>query len=386
MRIVQKYGGSSVATSEHIKKIAENIKATKRVAEELVIVVSAMGKTTNNLISLATECEKNPDKRDLDFLLVTGEMVSAALMSITLNGVGVPAVCYTGWQCGVKTNSQHGKAFITEINVGQIEKELANGRVVVIAGFQGVDEKGDITTLGRGGSDTSAVALAAALNAKCEIYTDVESVCFIDPKRCNKTRKIHKIDYESMLTLASSGAKVLDVRCLEIGSKYNVDIYLGKTGENDKNKGTMVMGNINGLEEMQILGLAVLDNLCLYKYKDFSVDRLLQNTQGYMQNLDLFLLADSVAYISTKNMNLPIVDEQNGQCEKYFDVSKITLAGTGFVTHGDVVYSVINLLKDSGVYPIHFYVTETALYIFVKGQDEKICVDNLLERFHGQED
>jgi len=385
MRVVQKYGGSSVATVEQIKNISKNIRNQYLQGDELVIVVSAMGKTTNGLIGLAKSTSESPNVRDLDFLLSTGEMVSAALMSIALNDSGVPAVCLTGWQSGINTNSCFGKAFITDINTQEIEDNLAKGKVVVVTGFQGVDMQGNITTLGRGGSDTTAVALAAVLNAHCEIYTDVESVCFIDPKKCNKTKKIHKIDYRSMLTLASSGAKVLDVRCLEIGSKYKVNLYLGKTGENNKDKGTYVMNNIECMEEMQILGVAVLDDLCLYKFTDFSLDTLLENTKSYMQNLDLFLLADRVAYVSTKNMQLSMVGSETEKCQKFLKISKITIAGVGFVTHSDVVYNAIEVLKNAGVNVVHFYVTETALYIFVNGQDEKLCVEKIMEIFDGKE-
>lgn len=238
MRTVLKYGGSSVATVEKIGDIAKYIKELKNKVEEIVVVVSAMGKMTDELLEKASFFSEVPNKRELDMLLSIGEQQSIALLSIALNSLGCEAVSYTGIQLGIKTVGEYGDSEIISIDTEKIEKELKKGKVVVVAGFQGVNSIGDITTLGRGGSDTTAVALAGYLKCDCNIYTDVDGVYTDDPNRNSLAEKIDYITYDEMEKMSLNGAKVMEVRAVRIGKKFNVPIYVAKSlGEE---KGTKI--------------------------------------------------------------------------------------------------------------------------------------------------
>ncbi|WP_297599107.1 aspartate kinase [uncultured Cetobacterium sp.] len=229
MRVVLKYGGTSVGTLEKIQKIANYIKGLKNSFEEIVVVVSAMGKMTDELLNKAAFFTKEPDKREVDMLLSIGEQQSIALLSIALNSIGCEAVSYTGAQIGMKTFGEHGDSQIKSINIEKIEKRLKEKKVVVIAGFQGVNGRGDITTLGRGGSDTTAVALAGRLCCSCRIYTDVDGVYTEDPKKNNLAKKISKITYDEMEKMSACGAKIMELRSVKIGKKYRVPIFIGES-------------------------------------------------------------------------------------------------------------------------------------------------------------
>ena len=225
--IVQKYGGSSVATPGRIEKVAHRIAKAKREGHRLVVVVSAMGDTTDNLIRLMKEINPDPPKRELDLLLSTGEVVSASLLAAALSAQGERAIAFTGYQGGIITDDIHTKARIRKINTGNILEELDKGNILVIAGFQGITSNDAITTLGRGGSDTTAVALAAALKASiCEIYSDVEGVFTADPRIVPEAKKLKRISYDEMLELASLGAKVLHLRAVEIARKFDVPLHI----------------------------------------------------------------------------------------------------------------------------------------------------------------
>ncbi|BCE03270.1 aspartate kinase [Marinicellulosiphila megalodicopiae] len=223
--LVQKYGGTSVGTVERIKGVAEKVKAFREQGNDMVIVVSAMSGETNRMLELANSVSKSPSPREMDVLLTTGEQTTIALLSMALNEAGCPAVSYTGAQVRILTDSAFGKARIREIDESNIKAELAAGKVVIVAGFQGIDEQGNITTLGRGGSDTTGVALAAALKAdECQIYTDVDGVYTTDPRVVAKARRMDKITFEEMLEMASLGSKVLQIRAVEFAGKYNVPL------------------------------------------------------------------------------------------------------------------------------------------------------------------
>ena len=226
--VVQKYGGSSVADAEGIKRVARRIVDTKKAGHEVVVVVSAMGDTTDELIDLAEQVSPFPAGRELDMLLTSGERISMALLAMAIKSLGHEAQSFTGSQAGVITDSVHNKARIIDVTPGRIRTALDQGNIAIVAGFQGVSQDSkDITTLGRGGSDTTAVALAAALNAECcEIYTDVDGVFTADPRVVKKARKIDEIGYEDMLELASSGSKVLLARCVEYARRYNMPIHV----------------------------------------------------------------------------------------------------------------------------------------------------------------
>ncbi|MDP2327722.1 MAG: aspartate kinase [Dehalococcoidia bacterium] len=229
-RTVQKYGGSSVATADHIKRVARLVGDRRRAGEEMVVVVSAMGDTTDDLIDLSKQINTRPPAREMDMLLSTGEIVSSALLSMALQADGVDAVSLTGAQAGIRTDAVSGRARISGIQGDRIERELAAGRVVIVAGFQGISDDFDVTTLGRGGSDTTAVALAAGINAdRCEIYTDVAGIYTADPRICPSARPLRDIGYEEMLEMASTGARVMHARAVEVGALYGVEIYVKST-------------------------------------------------------------------------------------------------------------------------------------------------------------
>jgi aspartate kinase len=243
--IIQKYGGSSLASPQNIREAAQRIVRRSQQGVRLVVVVSAMGDTTDDLIELAHQVSARPDGRDLDLLVSTGEMVSAALLSMALKSLGQDAISLSGAQAGIQTDGYYSQAHILDINSQRMERELARSKVVVVAGFQGIERTSeDITTLGRGGSDTTAVALAARLKAKiCEIYTDVEGIYTADPRVVPEARKLSEIDYEEMLELASYGSKVIHPRAVEIGKLYQIPILVAGSGS--QSCGTLIWEGVN---------------------------------------------------------------------------------------------------------------------------------------------
>ncbi|WP_018231020.1 aspartate kinase [Thioalkalivibrio thiocyanodenitrificans] len=257
--IVQKYGGTSVGSVERIQHVAEKVLEHRRQGHDVVVVVSAMSGETDRLLGLAREINPRPQGRELDVLLSTGEQVTIALLSMALEGRGCPARSYTGAQVHILTDSAHNKARIRDIDGARVRRDLADGNVVVVAGFQGVDEHGNITTLGRGGSDTTAVALAAALKAdECQIYTDVDGVYTTDPRVVPEARRLERITFEEMLEMASLGSKVLQIRAVEFAGKYNVPLRVLSSFR--EGPGTLITFEEDGMEQALISGIAFNQN------------------------------------------------------------------------------------------------------------------------------
>ena len=257
--VVQKYGGTSVGDTERIKNVARRVLNTRNQGHRVVVVVSAMAGETDKLIRLAQQITPDPDEREMDVLVSTGEQVAIALLAMTLKSMGCDAKSYLGFQIKIATDSAFGKARITGIESEKMLEDLKNGRVVVVAGFQGVDESDNITTLGRGGSDTTAVAVAAAIRADvCEIYTDVDGVYTTDPSICSKARKLSRISYDEMLEMASLGAKVLQIRSVEFAKKYDVPIHV-RSSFND-NPGTIVCKEEREMEKVVVSGVTYNKN------------------------------------------------------------------------------------------------------------------------------
>ena len=253
--IVQKYGGTSVGDVERIENVAEKVITARDAGHDIVVVVSAMSGETNRLITLANQISEHPDPREMDVLISTGEQVTIALLSMALNKRGYSARSYTGAQVHIRTDSAHNKARITDIDETKVREDLNAGRVVVVAGFQGVDEQGNITTLGRGGSDTTAVALAAALKAdECQIYTDVDGVYTTDPRVVSTARRLERITFEEMLEMASLGSKVLQIRSVEFAGKYNVPLRVLSSFEDGP--GTLISYEEQTMEQPVISGIA----------------------------------------------------------------------------------------------------------------------------------
>ncbi|PAE42154.1 aspartate kinase [Bacillus sp. 7884-1] len=258
--IVQKFGGTSVASVERILNVAQRVKAETDQGNQVVVVVSAMGKSTDQLVNLAKEISGQPNKRDMDMLLSTGEQVTIALLSMALNEQKLSAVSFTGWQAGIVTEPIHGNARITTINTEAVKNQLADGKVVIVAGFQGVTENGEITTLGRGGSDTTAVALAAALKAdKCDIYTDVTGVFTTDPRYVKSARKLKSVSYDEMLELANLGAGVLHPRAVEFAKNYQVRLEVRSSLE--RVEGTVIEEEASMEQNLVVRGVAFEDEI-----------------------------------------------------------------------------------------------------------------------------
>ena len=254
--IVQKYGGTSVADIDRIRNVANRVIKTYDQGNDVVVILSAMAGITDSLIDLAQQVTHYPEKRELDVLLATGEQTTAALLAMTLNALHYPAQSLLGHQAEVVTDCTFGNARIMDIGASRIKEFLANGSIVVVAGFQGCDINGNITTLGRGGSDTSAVAIAAAIKADiCEIYTDVKGVYTTDPNICSDARKIDRISYEEMLEMASLGAKVLQIRSVEFAKKYNVPVHVRSSFSEEE--GTMVVNEDKSMERLVVSSVAV---------------------------------------------------------------------------------------------------------------------------------
>ena len=253
--IVQKYGGTSVATAERIRDVAQRIGGVHDAGKQVVAVVSAMGDTTDQLLEMAHQVSPTPDRRELDLLLSTGEVVSCALVAMALRAFGYPAVGLSGLQAGIRTTNSYGRALIDRVEPRRIQRELAAGMIVIVAGFQGFTEELDITTLGRGASDTTAVALAAALGAeRCEVYTDVEGIFTADPRVVPEARKLREVGYEEMLELASYGAK-MHPRSIELGAVYDVPIYVASSFTDAP--GTLIHGKVENMEtRKKVTGIA----------------------------------------------------------------------------------------------------------------------------------
>jgi len=252
--IVQKYGGSSVANIDRIKAVAKRILSAKKRNTHLVVVVSALGDTTDELEELAFNITKNPPEREMDMLMATGEQISCALLAMAIKTLGHDAISLTGTQVGIKTDTSHTKARIESINARRIRKALAENKIVIVAGYQGVTKEEDITTLGRGGSDLTAVALAVTLKAAvCEIYTDVNGIYTTDPRLVKNARKIKTITYDEMLEMASLGAQVMQARSIEVAKRFNIPIHVRSSFS--KEEGTMIVKKTSKLEEIAVQGV-----------------------------------------------------------------------------------------------------------------------------------
>jgi len=253
--IVQKYGGSSVADAAKIKNVARRVAQARDQGDQVVVVVSAMGDTTDELVELAGQVSGQPDRRELDVLLSTGEIVSSTLLAMTLKGLGYPAISLSGAQAGIRTDAAHSRARILKVEARRVVRELEQGNIVIIAGFQGITDEMDVTTLGRGGSDTTAVALAVGLGAEvCQIYTDVDGVYTADPRLVPEALQLEEISYEEMLEMASHGAKVMHSRAVELGELFNIPILVASSF--NQNTGTLIHGEVTMEVRNKVRGLA----------------------------------------------------------------------------------------------------------------------------------
>ena len=368
MLIVQKYGGTSVGSVERIKAVAEKAAACKDQGNQVVVVVSAMSGVTNNLTAMAYELQKEPSLREMDMLLSTGEQTTIALLSMALQAIGCPARSYTGGQVRILTDSAHTKARIREIDDEKIRHDLDQGKVVVVAGFQGVDEEGNTTTLGRGGSDTTAVALAAALKAdECQIYTDVDGVYTTDPRVVENARRLDKITFEEMLEMASLGAKVLQIRSVEFAGKYNVPLRVLSSFE--EGPGTLIVSEEDLMMEMPLIsGIAFtrdeaklsvvgIPDVPGMAYKVFGpisdanieVDVIVQNIGADLTNDITFTVQKKDAEAATRILE-NTAKEMGARGVKVDDkVAKVSLVGVGMRSHAGIASRMFEALSKEAI-------------------------------------
>ena len=339
MLVVQKYGGSSVADPERIKRVAQNIVDTKRKGSDVVVVVSAIGKTTDNLISLAKQVSETPPDREMDMLLSTGEQISVAVMAIAIDALGEKAVSYTGMQVGIMTDNIHTRARITNIETARIEADIKEGKIVIVAGFQGINEKKDITTLGRGGSDTTAVALAAVLKADlCEIYTDVDGVYTADPRVVPNAKKLDRICYEEMLEMASLGAKVMMSRSIEFASKFGVDVYV-KSSYTWNAQGTLITKEVDTMEEPLVRGLTLDKNeakITISGIEDRPGIAALLFGMIAKNNINVDMIVQNVGEKGRTDISFTVPKDQLGRVKELKDTLKKELAAKDVVCDEDI--------------------------------------------------
>lgn len=366
MRKVMKFGGSSVADVEKMKNVAGRIAQGRARGDEIVVVLSAMGKTTNQLLAMAKEASDNPSKREIDMMLATGEQVSIALLAMVLNQMGVEAVSLTGYQAGIKTAGLHTKSKILDIDTEKVEEFLAKGKVVVVAGFQGYNEEGEITTLGRGGSDTTAVALAAKLGSQCEIYTDVNGIYGVDPRKFPKARHLTEITYEEMKEMAFLGAKVMEPRSVDIAQNYDVVIYVASA--HDDRPGTYITKGDSRMENRSITGLSIAENILSVTIRNIpqgekNISELFTKLAQAEINVDMIsqvpMTHDRVSISFTapleeratieavlKEHVLPL-DGVSVDIEP--DVVKVSVIGSGMRTQSGVAARIFRLFADNGI-------------------------------------
>ncbi len=374
--VVQKYGGSSVADADGIKRVAQRIAATKRSGYDVVVVVSAMGDTTDELIDLAEQVSPLPSPRELDMLLTAGERISMALLAMGIGNLGLDARSFTGSQAGVITTEEHGRAKIIDVTPGRIVSALEEGAIAIVAGFQGVSQDTkNITTLGRGGSDTTAVALAAALDAKvCEIYSDVDGVFTADPRIVPTARKIARLTYEEMLEMAASGAKILHLRCVEYARRYNIPIHVRSSFT--KLEGSWITGSIDDQPEDPTMEQAIIAGVAHDRSEakvtlvgvpdkvgeaarvfealaaaQINLDMVVQNVSAAATSLtDIsFTLPRSDGQLAMKTLGV-LKDEVGYEQLLYDDkIGKISLIGAGMRTHPGVTAKFFSALAAAGV-------------------------------------
>lgn len=391
--IVQKYGGSSVATTEKIKTIAKRLIERKKTDPKIVVVVSAMGDTTDDYISLAKDITETPDKRELDVLMSTGEMISASLLAMCLNSMGRDAISYNAYQLEIQTSGVHGKSLIDDINIEKIQEALDQGKIVVVTGFQGLDDRGDITTLGRGGSDTSAVALAVKLNGKCEIYTDVDGIYFTDPRKFKDAKKLEEIEYEEMLELASLGAQVMHSRSIELSQKYQIELYVGLSCSDIK--GTYIRGRENmKLEDKVITGLATSDDDVAITIDNIDQDKVVDLFEEIAKsNISMDMISQTAPMDSMISVSFTIPKEDlnlgKSIAEKYAEnilvdenITKLSLVGLGMKHTSGVASKVFSILKKNGVKIKLITTSEIRITCAISSEDTNKAVNEIAKEFN----
>ncbi len=398
--VVQKYGGTSVGTPERIQNVARRIVNYKKNGNDVIVAVSAMGDSTDELLEMVSKITDNPPPRELDMLLATGEQVSIAMLAMAIDKLGYSVVSLTGPQAGIQTENVHNKARITDIDTDRLHKELKNGNIIIVAGFQGINEYGDITTLGRGGSDTTAVAVAAAVKADvCEIYTDVDGVYTTDPRIVPEARKLKTISYDEMLELASLGALVLQPRSVEFAKLFNVPIHVRSSFNN--NTGTMVqeVGNMeknilvtgvacdNNVVKLGIFGVPDQPGVTLHIFKalaeaNVNVDMIIQSTTHNSEFNDISFTTTS----DNLNKALDVLHDLEHEIKAEGivfdeDVAKVSIVGAGMITNCGVAAKMFEALAEECINIDMISTSEIKVSCIVKAKDAKAAVRVLHNKF-----
>ena len=397
--IVQKFGGSSVSNAERIKRVAERVVNTKREGHKLVVVVSALGDTTDELLELVGSITDRPSEREMDMLLATGEQVSVALLAMAIHELGEKAISFTGPQVGIITDPMHTKARIIKINTARIERALKEGNIVIVAGFQGKTVTEEITTLGRGGSDLTAVALAKALRARlCEIYTDVNGIYTADPRVVPAARKLGQISYDEILELASLGAQVMQSRSIEVGKKFNVPIYVRSslnhssgtliTKENPKMEDVVVSGVALNLNEAKITIFGVPDRpgIAAKIFKviadhGINVDMIIQNkTQTNTTDISFTVVKSELKRaMDAVRKAASLVRAGQVACDE--NIAKVSIVGVGMRSHTGVASKVFGALAKNKINIDMISTSEIKISCVVPGNKGKQAVRAIHEKF-----
>ncbi len=397
--IVQKYGGTSVGSPEKIKAVADRVLAYSRQGHKMIVVLSAMSGETDRLISLANTMQEQPDSREMDVLLSTGEQVAISLFAMAIKASGADAISFLGDQVQILTDNMHSKARIKSIDQKKIKTHLDQGKIVVVAGFQGVDEKGNITTLGRGGSDTTAVALAASLNAdRCEIFTDVEGVYTTDPNICSAARKIDRISYDEMLELASLGAKVLDIRAVGFAKRYNVPLHVRSAFV--ETEGTWVVEEDKAMESMLVSGVTYSKNearLTISKVPDkpgiaskiflpisdagINVDMIIQNTRAG-ELTDMTFTVPRSDYTKAMEILKSVADEIGApEVSGAENIAKISIVGVGMRNHSGIATTMFHVLAKEGINIMMISTSEIKVSCVIEEKYTELAIRSLHDAF-----
>ena len=400
--LVQKYGGTSVANKEKLMDVSQNVIREIKKGRKLVVVVSAQGKTTNKLIEEEKEITENPNSREHDVLVSVGEQITISKLAMMLNDLGYKAKSYTGWQIPIVTTSENKSARIKWINSEKLRKDLEDGYTIIVAGFQGVDENNNITTLGRGGSDTTAVAIAASLNTRCDIYTDVDGVLTADPRSIENAKKINNISYDEMLEFASMGAKVLHNRCVEIAKNYDIDLRVRTVKDGNPTKGTRVSDtknletySINGVtRDSDVCKVSVFGNekglntyeLCdILAEKNIDIDLVtLENEKNINSNDIVFTIKeekirDIKEILIDNKQNLEKLNIREILLED--GLSKITVIGIGIANKVTVISKIFKILKENNI-DIHMInVSEIKISVLVNLENSNKALKEIYNYF-----
>lgn len=398
MLIVKKFGGSSVANKERVYNVANRILEDYKEGHKIVVVLSAQGDTTDDLLEKAREISPNPSKREMDMLLTTGEQISVALMAMAIQNLGYPAISLTAFQVGMNTTSAYSNARLKDIDSERINMELARNNIVIVTGFQGINRYDDYTTLGRGGSDTTAVALAAALNADmCEIYTDVDGVYTADPRVVKTARKLEEITYDEMLELASLGAKVLHNRSVELAKKYNVELVVRSSltrasgtvvKEECKMEKMLVSGVASDTDIARVAVLGVIDKpgrafdlFSLLSKNNINVDIILQSI-GRDGSKDISFTVAKDNLDDVKRILEPNIDHLQAQQIVYDDnVAKVSVVGAGMASNPGVATKMFEALYDANININMISTSEIKISVLVKKEDANDAVNAIHEHF-----